>query len=390
MRVQRLIDEAALFHVFVAPDRSGDRNATRDRAGVTGIDVEEAVHRFDLELDPRIGDRPLGLNTVGEQIGRASLRWSIVPDAFVARPDRDPPSTSLDPSRSQRFTIQDSRFSFGGRGDGFRVFGAGRTFPMWNGTRGTLWAAAVANIEEGFGAFRGCSGNLTICGDLSAERGFVGHMIVRVLDPGGTLRVDSEPPPPQRGHRADADSTYLTWIGQKASEGQDNSVSLSPSGEARGFNIPADLKRVWVGLAATGDSIRARELRTGEVLGLEIGFGREPLPRTALSGTALLPNRFEGVAKYTLYGPGRCVVGAVTTNVLEGRSFSVSLQAAPEEPGLRFGFFAPVVDGTGCFDGVRGMLYGAAGSVLAPPPFEHLISNLYVLRLMDREGRFRS
>jgi hypothetical protein len=28
--------------------------------------------------------------------------------------------------------------------------------------------------------------------------------------------------------------------------------------------------------------------------------------------------------------------------------------------------------------------------VLAPPPFEHLISNLYVLRLMDRDGRFRS
>jgi hypothetical protein len=390
-RVQRLIDQAALFHVFVAPHPSADRAATRDRVGsVTGIDAEEAVHRFDLELDPRLADRPLGLNTVGEQVGRASLRWSIVPEEFVARPDRDPPATPLDLTKSQRFTIQDSAFSFGSRGDGFRVFGAGRTFPMWNGTRGTLWAAAVANIQEGFGAFRSCSGNLTICGDLTAERGFVGHMIVRVLDPEGSLRVDSEAPPPQRGHRADADTTYLTWIGQKAAEGgQDNSVSLSPTGEPRGFNIPADLKRVWVGLAEAGDSIRARDLRTGDVIGLEVGFGREPLPRTSLSGTALLPNRFEGVAKYTLYGPARCVLGTFTTNVLEGRSFSVTLPAAPEEPGLRFGFFAPVVDGTGCFDGVRGMLYGAAGSVLAPPPFEHLISNLYVLRLMDPEGRFR-
>lgn len=391
IRVQRLIDQAALFHVFVAPDGSRDRPAARARTGdVTGIDTEEAVHRFDLELDPHIGDRPIGRNVVGEQIGRTSLRWSIVPEEFVARPDRNPPPTRLDESRSQRFTIQDSVFTFGGGRDGFRVFGAGRTFPMWNGSRGTLWVAAVANIVEGCGNFRGCEGNLTICGDLSRDRGFVGHMIVRVVDPDGMLRTDAEPPPPQRGTRGDADTTYLTWIGQKAREGgQENTVSVTPSGEVRGFNIPVDLKQVWVGLADTGDSIRARELRTGEVIGLEVGFGKESVPRTSQSGSALLPNRFEGVARYTIYGPGRCAVGTVVTNVLEGRSFSVTLPDAPDEPALRFGFFAPVVDGTGCFDGARGILYGAAGSVLAPPPFEHLISNLYVLRLMDPEGRFR-
>jgi hypothetical protein len=391
VRVQRLIDRAALFHVFVSPD-GGGAVATRDRSGaIIGIDGDEAVHRFEMELDPRLVDRPLGINTVGEQIGRASLRWSIVPEPYVARPDRVPPPTPLEPSLSQRFMIQDTTVHLGGRGDGFRVFGVGRTFPMWTGNRGSLWAAAVANVVEGFGVFSGCAGNLTICGDLSPDRGFVGHMIVRILDPEGGLRVDREPPPPERGHRADPDSTYLTWVGQKAAGGgQDNSASLTPSGEVRGFNIPVDLKRVWVGLDSTAEGIRARHLRTGDVIGLEVGFGREPLARTSQSGTALFPNRFEGVAKYTIYGPGRCVVGTVTTNVLEGRSFSVTYPGAPEEPGLRFGFFAPVVDGTGCFDGVRGILYGAAGSVLAPPPFEHLISNLYVLRLMDRDGRFRS
>jgi hypothetical protein len=389
-RVQHLIDQAALFHVFVTPDRSPDRAARRGSAGaITGIDVDETVHRFDLELDPGIGDRPTALNAVGEPIGRASIRFSVVPEEFVARPDREPPPTRLDVSRSQRFTIQDSIFTFGSGRDGFRVFGAGRTFPMGTGGRDVLWAAAVLNIVEGFGVFRGCDGNLTVCGDLSPERGFVGHMIVRVLDHDGVLRADTELPPPQRQHRGDADTSYLTWIGRKAPEGQDNSVSVSASGEVRGFNIPADMRRVWVGLAQAGDVIRGRNLRTGEVIGLEIGFGREPLPRTAQSGSPLFPNRFEGVAKYTFYGPARCAVGSITTNVLEGRSFSVTYPSAPEEPGLRFGFFASVVEGTGCFDGARGMLYGAAGSVLAPPPFEHLISNLYVLRLADPEGRFR-
>src|SRR5262245_35807833 len=205
-RTQRLIDQAAIFHVYLAPDRGSGRTAGRESfEGVTGIDGDHLVHRFDLELEHAGQYVPSGRNIVGETIGRAALRWLIAPEEFVARPDREPPPTRCDPTVSQRFTIQPSMFTFGDGRDGFRVFGAGRTFPMWTGSRGVLWAAAVADVIEGFGAFRGHVGNLTICGDFVPDHGFVGHMIVRIVDHNGTLREDTEPPPPERAERADTD-----------------------------------------------------------------------------------------------------------------------------------------------------------------------------------------
>jgi hypothetical protein len=57
---------------------------------------------------------------------------------------------------------------------------------------------------------------------------------------------------------------------------------------------------------------------------------------------------------------------------------------------LRFGYFGPIIQGFGCFKGTQGFLYGAAGSVLAPPPADHVISNMYVARISDPEGRFRT
>jgi hypothetical protein len=391
-RTQRLIDQAAQFHVYLAPDRASTRAAPRDAtAGVTGIDGDHTVRRFDLDLEHAGQDVPSGRSVVGETIGRASLRWAIVPEEYIARPDREPPPTPRDTAVSQRFTIQPSTFTFGDGRDGFRIFGAGRTFPMWTGSRGVLWAAAVADVIDGFGAFRGHVGNLTICGDFVPDGGFVGHMIVRIVDHNRTLRADTEPPPPERAERDDVDVSYLTWIGQKASDRpQENSFSLTPDGQVRGLNIPVDLKTVSAGLASTGSTIRARDFRTGGVIGLEVGFGRESLPRTAASGSPLFPNRFEGVSRYAFYGRAHDVLGTLTTNVLEGRSFNVALPGAETEPALRFGYFGFVAEGTGCFDGVRGMLYGAAGSVFAPPPYQHLISNLYVLRLMDPSGRFRT
>jgi hypothetical protein len=35
------------------------------------------------------------------------------------------------------------------------------------------------------------------------------------------------------------------------------------------------------------------------------------------------------------------------------------------------------------------MIYGSAGSVFAPPPADHVITNLYGARLDDPDGRFR-
>ena len=42
-----------------------------------------------------------------------------------------------------------------------------------------------------------------------------------------------------------------------------------------------------------------------------------------------------------------------------------------------------------CFRGVRGMFYGASGSVFNPPPGDHVLTHLYMACLDDPDGRFR-
>jgi hypothetical protein len=68
----------------------------------------------------------------------------------------------------------------------------------------------------------------------------------------------------------------------------------------------------------------------------------------------------------------------------------MELASAPGEPALRFGFFGPIVFGSGYFRGVQGILYGASGSVLRPPPGGHVVTHFYVARLNDPEGKFRA
>jgi hypothetical protein len=36
------------------------------------------------------------------------------------------------------------------------------------------------------------------------------------------------------------------------------------------------------------------------------------------------------------------------------------------------------------------MFYGSSGSILKPPPAEHVITHFYVARLHDPDGRFRA
>jgi len=375
--LQRLVDRAASFDLLVVPDPS--------RGGAR-------LHRFEIRLHrPSAAEGVRASNRVGEEVGRLDLRWLVIPDDFVARPDREPPAASLDPGRSQRVVLQECTFAFGGGGDGFRSFGTGRTLPTGPEGVPRLGVAAVGNVTEGLGRLRGFVGNFTLCGDLSPERGLAGHVMVRLVDPEGVLVTEAPVPPPASAAAGEADTTYLTWVAQKGEgETQENRFSLTPSGEVRGLNIPVELKEVRVGVALGGPGgLRATGMVTGPVVGREIGFGREVRPRTPDSGTPLNPFQFEGVSEYLFHGASGEVVGSLTANFLEGRSFQMRLPEAPEEPALRFGYYGPIVGAKGCFQGAEGMIYGAAGSVFSPPPAEHVITNLYVARLHDPGGRFR-
>jgi hypothetical protein len=387
--LQILIDQVATFNVFVVPEpaRSGSEQ------NHTGVVCGASLHRFDIDLEVPSESDMKAVNVLGEAEGRVDLHWLIIPNDFAARPDVTPPSTQLDPSKSQRFAMQRMTFTFGHGRDGFHSFGTGRTFPIAPGGRPRLVVAAIGTLTEGFGKFAGHEGTFTLCGELTPAGSFTGHIVARVLDEQGSLRTQEPLPPIAAGaDRPDPQFTYLMWLAQKGKgPAQENRPSLTPDGKMRGLNIPMELKRGHSGF--TVDKVggfRAAELKIGEVIGLEVGFGRGSQPDATPIGTAISPFEFEGVARYTLDDRQGHSVGAITTNVLEGRRFDYQLAGAPTEVAWRFGFFGPVIYGSGCFRGVQGMFYGASNSILKPPPGDHIITHCYFARLYDPEGRLRA
>jgi hypothetical protein len=394
--LQHLVDEAASFNVYTMPDGQtpGSVIAQPSRPGtVLGVEGSQTVHRFAIDLElPSLDEGVRAANRIGAAVGRLDFRWLMAPQEYVARPDREPPATALDVSRSQRFVMQEMVLSWGDGGDGFYSFGAGRTFPtMMVGGKPHLSAMAVGVLTRGFGRMQGYEGNFTLSGELNPEGSFSGNLMMRILDPEGKLRTGQDLPRVEAVASPDPNTTFLTWIAQKAkTPDQENTFSINSDGQVRGLNIPVGLKRVqvdWMPGGAAG--LTSLDLRLGEVIGREIGFGRESVPRTPGRGTPLAPFQFEGVSRYTFYDAQGRTVGAFTANVVEGRSIQVQLPEAPDQPALRFGYFGPIIEGFGCFAGVHGFLCGAAGSVFAPPPADHVISNMYVARLLDPQGRFR-
>jgi hypothetical protein len=382
--LQRLMDEVAGFSLYACPDLSSKAE------GGSGRFVGSAtLARFNIALQPPSKHGVRASNTLGESVGRLDIRWSMIPNEYLARPDREPPSCPLAPAVSQRFVMQEATFTFGEGRDGFRSFGTGRTFPMMVGNQPRVVAAAVGNVVEGFGRFRGHEGNFTICGDLQPN-GFRGHIIVRMIDPAGELRTQADLPAIQVQAAADPHTTYLQWGGQKGpGKDQENRFSLGPDGQVKGMNIPLLVKLLRLDCAFARD-FQIKNFEMGEVIGREIGFGKASVPGADPVGSPLSPFLFDGVAHYNFLDGAGTSVGTITTNVLEGRRFDMKLAGAPDAPALRFGFFGPIIAGSGCFHGVEGMIYGSTGSVLSPPPGIHVITHFCAARITDPHEQFRA
>ena len=381
--LQRLVDQAANFHLRTRPLGECQGRAV----SVRSLSLEQSLHRMTIDqLWPDAGAMKSHVAT-GASFGSLSGRLHFIDADAAPRPDRDTPAIEWDRRTAARFVLR-VKLNFDS-GCGFSLFGTGRVFPVSIDGKMKWMAGAVAVITEATGVFLGLEGNCTWCGDLGDD-GFIGHIMVRIRDPRSKIVSQAELPPLVTIDDPEPGVSYLSWIGQKAPVARlANYPSLTLSGAVRGLNIPVDQKLVHTDGAVVPGGFRAAPLRTGDVIALEIGFGREPLPRSPEKGNSKAPFQFEGVSNYSFNNrSGNGVAGAFTANVTEGRSVQVSLPGAPDEPALRFGFFGPVLCGTGCFRGLAGMLYGASGSVFNFPPKPHVISNWYVLRLYDPAGRF--
>lgn len=387
--LQRLVDRAANFTVLIAPDESQPPLPLLEGGALVGIHFAQTMRRLDIGMTAERG-QVRATNRIGPDAGWLDADLWFIRRETLVLPDRKPPVIAQDTEASQRCALQNMQVAFGPGNDGFCAFGAGRTFPTFSGGKASITLAAICNITSGFGKFTGLEGNFTLCGTLSPATGFAGMVMFRVVDPKGLLLVSGAIPLPEAESSPDTAATYLTHIGRKPLGAPDivNTPSFAADGSVRGLNIPVQSRRVSVGFDPFG--FAASELDVGEIIGREIGFGKGSVANADPSGSPLDPFLFEGVSTYLFYDAGGRTIGTFTANVIEGRRFDLKLPDAPDEPALRFGFFGPIVAGTGCFEGAQGILCGASGSVFHPPPGDHVISNWYVARVLDPDGRFRA
>jgi len=386
--VQRLLDEAAYFNLYSMPElrnthsilgSSGTRN-------VVGFKICEDLCRFRVLLaPPSQGGGLRASNAIGETVARFEHRWMLIPWEYSALPGREPPKVSLDTSRSQRFVMLDGRCVFGNGEDGFVGFGTGTTYPATVNGQKQLLAGAVGNIMEGFGRFKGHDGTYVYCGTISPENGFTGSLLLRTMDPGGTLCSDSSFCGMQTTHPREPGITYVVLRGQKRDRNQKTEYVMGPGNEITGLKVHQQLRVMEVDCGwGSRREIRACA-RTGPVIGsmtAQISFN---LLNPGAPGTGSSPIPFKSYNTYAFFDCDGKEVGTIEADGGEGRTFNLSLPGAPGQRASRFGGIGLIVKGTGHFTGIQGLMTDNSVVGIAP----HALATFYVLRIDDPGGRFR-
>ena len=379
--VQHLLRRAAYFSFFSMPNSAEPNVPIIANGQMIGVHVHENLHRFDVRMARPTAERGLrAANVVGLPAAKVHIIWRPIPDDYVANPNGDPPPTPLDPTRSQRFTFLDGEFRFDDAShSGFHGFGTGRTFPVRINGQPQLRIGAVIDILEGYGKLKNHQGTVVVNGYITPPSGLALNIMLRVLDPSGDLLTTSDLPALVPIPDPDPGTTFLTFLGEENDDEPTTTIS-GPGGQMQGASVHELLRLVHLDSAATGR--------------------RAPLAKTSV-GT--LVGRLDGQLLFNPFAPGLQppipfqtrngvfqffdghggTIGTLTADIVEGRAFPAQLPGAPM-PVFRFGGFGPFISGTGQLSGAVGMMsLNAAISV-----FPRTLSNLYVLRVSDPDGRF--
>jgi hypothetical protein len=384
--LQKRVDRAAHFNLFSTPDEKspGRPIAAADGRGVIGLEICESLHRFDVRVKAGSAERPLTAeqNSVGERAGRFTHRWMVMPHDFAALPGQEPPATVLDPSRSQRFVMLDSVCRFGKGEDGFCGFATGQTFPAGGSGPPEVLVAAIGTVVEGFGRFKGKeAATYVYCGSLSAERGFTGNVLLRVVDTDGRMQASADLPPLERRRPLpEPGITYIVFRGE-ALPSDPVTPRIGPDGQLQGLNVEQGLRLLHMDFDAAGHDGPQSALRVGEIIGRILA--RVTFNPAAPGGTVLDPIPFTTVDEFTIVDRNGRPVGSFTGDSSEGRLFNIVVGG---QKGIRFGGIGRLLSGTGPFTGIDGLLTDNSVVVFTP----HVSASVYVLRINDPDGRFRS
>lgn len=398
--VQHLLDRAAYFNLYSSPyvphvgeengakrSESGEARRSDRRASVirdgrcVGFKISERLRPFEIIMQPPSLEFGLrASNLAGEVMGDFSSRWMLCPDDFAALPDLEPPPTSFNPTRRQRFVMLDAACSLGHGDDGFRGFGAGSTFPSSNGDP---QVAAVGNLLEGRGRFRELIGTYVYCGTLSEEEGFRGSLMIRVMDPRGELNVDGSLSSFEGGEWPEEGVTYLMFRGQATVADKVEPI-IGSDGRVEALNVAQQLRLFRTNASASGRAGLRSEHNVGSIIGeIDARIVYDP---TAPGGGPLDPIPYTAFDEYKFTERDNVYVGSLFIDEGEGRTFNLQIEGAPGQPAIRFGGFGPILSGTNVFRGVEGLM--TDNSVVSFTP--HVSASVYVIRLNDPDGRFRA
>lgn len=387
--LQRLVDQGAYFNFHSTPVVSESHVAIRGTEGkeVLGIRVNESLRRFSIHTYAPTERQPFrATNTIGEVAGNFTHRWMFIPDDYSAQPGSQIPPTPLDASRSQRFVMVDGICRFGNGADGFRGFGTGRTYPSNEYGRPQLLVTAIGTLVEGFGKFKDhdeCT--YVYCGKLDVERGFTGSLMIRAMDPQGTLRTTRSLPAlrPAREFDPEPDTTYLMLRGQAATTDL-VAPRLDQNGQFIGLKVEQGVTMITVDASYRNrrgpQSVTNLGPRVGK-LSADIvydpttpgGTLRDPIPFTTADHLSF-PDR-----------TGR-PVGGFLADLVDGRVFNLEIPKGSGPKAIRFGGTGPVREGTGVFEGIEGLMTDNSVVMFTP----HVSASVYVLRIYDPYGRYRA
>lgn len=381
--LQRLVDEAAHFNLFSLP--GAPPSALLAPGGgnhPVGLKLSETLHRFEVSVQPPTSARPLrARNVVGEAVGQFTHRWLLIPDDFVALPEREPPPTVLDPARAQRFVMLDSLCRFGAGQDGFRGFGTGQTLPVTINGQRQLLVTAIGSVLEGFGRFKDHeAGTYVYCGSFSPQQGFQGNILLRVMDAPGTLRTAHSLPALEARPDPEPGITYLVLRGE-AVPSDAVTPRIGPNGQLQGLNVEQGLRLLYLDGKARGRGGVQSLARVGPVVGRILA--RVNFDPTAPGGATLNPIPFTTFDEFSFFDAAGRNIGGFTGDSSEGRVFNILVGG---QKGIRFGGTGRLLSGSGPFQGLDGLLTDNSVVIFTP----HVSASVYVLRINDPDGRFRA
>ncbi len=386
--VTRLLKSAAYFPIFNTPNPNTPNQPVPLIPGIpflqqylmTAVKVNEELHRFEIDVEeptPHGGLR--ASKRVGEPVANVHIRWTPMPENFEAGPGRMPPATILNPFASQRFCMLEGQLTFKDRdGSGFHGFGTGRTFPV-SGNFGQLRIGAVIDILEGMGRFKGMHGTAVINGYIQPPHNLALNLMVRIMDPKGSLAAHSQLTPLAPVADPDPSAAFMVFLGEP-DPSQPVQLNIAPDGTILGSKVHELIRLVHLGFDLGTPAGLRSQTKEGPIVGsvsATLHFNpMDPRPVFPIQTT-------NGV--FTFFDRQRKTIGTITSNMIEGRAMKTEIAGAPM-PIFRFGGFGPVLGGTEEFSGADGMMtMNSAISV-----FPRTLSNLYIFRLADSNGRFRA